>query len=235
MGQAADITARPGDLQVGSTLQHPVNDAAGVLLLAADTLITDKIIQQLILRRIEELHLHPSDAGSIVGQVHRAKHTESCSPSGVNSHFSKFENSGTPVKQKIVALGRVAYDHLQTARVTATFRNSSKLIGDLVQSLIDGASQDAEQLTTLATDYESEMVADTDNVLTTTADLAHDPRLTERSLRMSVLGIAMGIEMGFDEHNVRELGVCGLVHDWGMFHLPERLSAIMRASCQPVR
>lgn len=223
MGQAGSITAKPEDLQVGWTIQHPIIDAAGVLLLAADTLITDKIIEHLIQRQVDELHLHPSDAGAIVGQAHRAMQSKSCGASGVNSHSNNVANSGLPVKQKTVALGRVAYDHVQTARVTKTFKDSVALIGNLAQSLLDGARHDAEQLTTLVTSYEAEMTIDTDNVLTTTSDLAHDPLLTERCIRMSVLGMAMGIELGFDERNVRELGVCGLVHDWGMFHLPERL------------
>jgi len=219
IGQSGAITAKPADLQVGCTLQHPVYDAAGVLLLAPGTLIIDKIVEHLIQRRIGDLYFHPSDAGAIVGHVELAPQPKACFASVVDSHF---KNTGPPVRQKIVALGRVAYDHVQTARVTKTFGNTVALTGELVQSLLDGARHDAQQLTTLATNYESELIIDTDNVLTTTADLAHDPRLAERCVRMSVLGMAMGIELGFDERNVRELGVCGLVHDWGMFQLPER-------------
>jgi HD-GYP domain-containing protein (c-di-GMP phosphodiesterase class II) len=223
IGQPATITAKPADLQVGCTLQHPVYDVAGVLLLAPGTLIIDKIIEHLIQRRIGDLFFHPSDAGAIIAHVELAPQPEACFASVVDPHFKNFENTGSPVRQKIVALGRVAYDHVQTARVTKTFENTVALIGDLAQSLLGGARHDAEQLTTLATSYETEMTVDTDNVLTTTSDLAHDPQLAERCVRMSVLGMAMGIELGFDERKVRELGVCGLVHDWGMFQLPERL------------
>lgn len=226
MSQAETIAAKPSELRTGSTIQHPIHDAHGILLLAAGTLITDKIIQHLISRQIHELHLHPADAGSVRQQESAPERTQPRLSSAVNQLSQTIaqvvKNTGPPVKEHVAVLGCTPYDHGQTVRLTDTFRSTTAAITALAQDLLDGANHDAGQLARLATTYVAEMVTDTDNVLTTTAALADDPLLAERCVRMAVLSMAMGIELGFDQRHVRELGVCGLVHDWGVFQLPER-------------
>jgi HD-GYP domain-containing protein (c-di-GMP phosphodiesterase class II) len=44
--------------------------------------------------------------------------------------------------------------------------------------------------------------------------------LAARSLESSLLAMAIGIEMGLDAENISNLGVAGLVHDWGMMQVP---------------
>jgi HD-GYP domain-containing protein (c-di-GMP phosphodiesterase class II) len=40
---------------------------------------------------------------------------------------------------------------------------------------------------------------------------------------MSVLAMAIAMEMGWDEPQVREVGECGLMHDWGLHRLKEEI------------
>ncbi len=40
---------------------------------------------------------------------------------------------------------------------------------------------------------------------------------------MSTLEMAIGVEMGLDATNVRHLSFAGLIHDWGMLRVPEKI------------
>jgi HD-GYP domain-containing protein (c-di-GMP phosphodiesterase class II) len=42
---------------------------------------------------------------------------------------------------------------------------------------------------------------------------------------MSVLAMAIALEMGWDEQAVREVGECGLIHDWGLYRLNDEISS----------
>jgi hypothetical protein len=44
--------------------------------------------------------------------------------------------------------------------------------------------------------------------------------LAEQSLHTSLLAMALAIEMGMGESEIRTIGLCGLLHDWGMTQVP---------------
>ena len=93
----------------------------------------------------------------------------------------------------------------------------------MIRHAIAGLNQDTRAITTVARRATTELVRDSDQAYAASAEVSEKPNPTERSIRTSVLAMAIAIEMGWDEKLVREVGECGLVHDWGMHRLPEEL------------
>jgi HD-GYP domain-containing protein (c-di-GMP phosphodiesterase class II) len=74
-----------------------------------------------------------------------------------------------------------------------------------------------------------QFVGDADCTLAALLARPGDSSLPEHASKMSLLGMAMAIEMGFDRENVRTIGIAGLISDLGMLDVdPEILSAQRR-------
>ncbi len=137
-------------------------------------------------------------------------------------------NAGPPLSQRQVAHGTKPYDAKQRARLAQHFSVTSQLIDKIAHQGVAGAHQtvtgkDDRLLKMAAENYVVEIIKDTDSVLASSIELAPNPALAEQGVRLALLGMAMAVEMDWDENNVREVGLCGLVHEFGMFRLDQRL------------
>ena len=81
----------------------------------------------------------------------------------------------------------------------------------------------ADQLAVTATEYVGELTEDADQVVAQSARNGQERNISDRSVRLAILSMAVAMEMAFDHRQVREVGLSGLVHDWGMYRLPERM------------
>ncbi|MGI9430082.1 MAG: HD-GYP domain-containing protein, partial [Bythopirellula sp.] len=240
-------------LPVGSRLSHPINDGEDRLLLAAGVLLTKRIKERLIARGIHEVLLHPDDAAAILGQSKTADPVEEepkvakkkatprprakrdsllaetvaqirMQASALASSVStQIQSTGAPLSERQVRRGTLPYDAKQRERLTEQFSVTSQLIDNIAHQALSGQVQDDRPLKVAAQNYIAELTDDTDNVLASSFELAPNPAITERGVRLALLGMAMAIEMDWDEINVREVGHCGLVHDMGMFRYDEKL------------
>ena len=242
MSPQAAVCVSTSDLRVGSTIRHPLHDSGATLLLAAGSVITDRIKRQLSKRHIDKVYLHSEDAAaaaacpasptivtrqSLAKRLSRSLSDRASVGSKVEALVSTIsfvvENTGPPIRQAITPHSRTAYDHRQRDRLIARFGAAASLVDKMVHNVLRGAQQNADQLATVAGDYITEMAEDTDQVVASTSLSSDGQKVNERSVRLAILGMAVAIEMGFDAKNVRQVGLCGLVHDWGIFRLPDRL------------
>ena len=132
-------------------------------------------------------------------------------------------NAGPPLSERQVSRGTSPYNAAQRKRLAQHFSVTSQLIEKIAHQATHGKVQDDRLLKMTAENYVSEIVEDTDSVLASAIELAPNPAIAEQGVRLALLGMAMAIEMEWDETNVREVGLCGLVHEFGMFRLDERL------------
>ena len=79
---------------------------------------------------------------------------------------------------------------------------------------------DGEQVVDVTSEYLKHLTDDTDCVLSCSETPLPDDELAHHCLRMSILGMALGVEMGLNVENVSRVGVTGLLHDWGMLRVP---------------
>ena len=64
---------------------------------------------------------------------------------------------------------------------------------------------------------------DTDSVLSVTSEATQEKSIALHCSLQAILGMAIGIEMGLNEQNVKTIGLCGLLHDWGMLRVPTHI------------
>ncbi|NJS35853.1 MAG: HD domain-containing protein [Brachymonas sp.] len=104
-----------------------------------------------------------------------------------------------------------------------TVRHHQELMDTMIRHAIAGLSQDTRAVRAVANGATAELVQDPDQTIATSTEVSRNPEITERAVRISVLAMAIAMEMGWDEELIREVGECGLVHDWGMFRLSEEI------------
>ena len=238
-------------LRSGSRLSHSILDKDDVLLLAAGTEITETIKKRLLARNIYNVYLHPQDAERMLAvppkagpQALRPVAKDSISVASptvmpttsievLNTQIASLtaktslivENLGPPLKTRQRRVASEPYDPQQRARLVKQFATTKKLMDTMIRHAIAGLSQDRRAVRAVANGATAELVQDPDQTISTSAEVSRNPEITERAVRISVLAMAIAMEMGWDEDLVREVGECGLVHDWGMFRLSEEIRA----------
>lgn len=227
------VRVRTDQIPVWSTLEHPLCDEQGHQLLAAGASFTAAIRDRLLQRGTQQVCLELEDAIAL-GLANR--HREPDPVSGVqleeirkkldalaSSASLLVENSGPPLSQRVVARGSTPYDFQQRQRLASCFSATQELLDNAVQQALAGMLNDTRPLEAATSQYIDELVEDTDSVITSSIELAHSPQVTERGIRVAVLSMAIAIDCGYDEANSQEVGLCGLMHDWGTFQLAEKI------------
>ncbi len=219
------------ELLIGSTLQFPLYDAAGVLLLAEGTTISTTVKEKLGLRDFNNVQIHAEDVKNVTldtsfvkdrKQVsisqELAKQFDSMFSDGANS----LKNDGPAVQDQMVFNGRKAYDTEKREELLKQHKTTSDSLDNMMRDAVHGKVQSGKQITQLVANYLTDMSEDSENVLTTAME-ADNRGLSEQSLQTSLLAMTIGVEMRLNAENVRVLGLCGLVHDWGMTRVPKEI------------
>ncbi len=250
MSMSDSVRVKTEQLPVGSKLSHPINDNDERLLLAAGSPITAAIKERLIRRGIYDVWLHPDDAASVFGKGSRAsKPTKRALPRKSRpaappppstpatraaeisakvdalaaSASLRINNAGPPLRDRATAHGCSLYGAKQSDRLAQQFTATKELLDEMVQQALSGAARDMQPLSSTTAKYTTELTSDADCAISSSVKQAPNPDFTERGVRLAILGMALAIELGWDEPNTRSVGLCGLVHDWGMFRLAKKL------------
>lgn len=235
---AEPVSVGIDELIVGRPLRSPVYDEHGVLLLAEGQLITGEFKQKLKAHKVDTVRLSADDAQrvtlrqveapaaplSVTIDSELAKKIDAVIDCGLVSVVNK----GPAVKSSIVYLGRKAYDKQQRRELISQHDKNSDALGKLMTEALHGNCLDGTCVSMMAAEYLKQMTTDVDNTLTSTSDLLKDESIIARSVEVSLLAMALGVEMGLDAGNIRDLGMIGLVHDWGMMKVPEEIRKLPR-------
>jgi HD-GYP domain-containing protein (c-di-GMP phosphodiesterase class II) len=242
------IRVRSELLPDGISLWQPVRDEKDRVLLKAGIPVTAELKQSLIAQGIEWVMLHPDDALQVmgVGEDAATNKIQSSSPAKPRKRTPQrvlppedkiiarteslaktvslsVDNPGQPLHESVDSKGTTPYDKRQHQRLSEQFSTAKGLLDSLIDEVLAGTARDSQALDSVAAGYVQELTDDTDLVIYSSAELAPSPKLTERAIRTSILAMAVAIEMDYGEEHVREVGLCGLIQDWGMFYLPERM------------
>jgi HD-GYP domain-containing protein (c-di-GMP phosphodiesterase class II) len=260
MSSLDSVKVRIEHLRSGSRIGHSIVDQDNVLLLTAGTDITDPIKKCLLDRGITMVFLHPEDAARMFSTNTRRPHplllptlkvpaspiaADPNPPSieELSDQIAKFgarvslsvKSFGPPLKARLTRATTKPYSPQQRERLVKQFATTKKLMDTMIRHAIAGLWQDSRAVLTVAKSAVAELVNDTDQTITTSAEIPRNPEITERAVRMSVLAMAVGIELGWDEHQVREVGECGLLHDWGLHRLDETIRSQQAALSESER
>ncbi len=228
----ATVDFAASNLPVGSVVDHPIHDSNGVLLLSEKSTITPTLKELLKSRGIRFVRVDATDASRFAAWKKEAPRKLAGNINAlVEDGLDLLENMGPAVKRRRCLpnqpydaghLGQLEQRHAQVVE---------EVDGALHQAAGGDELVESEYVTAPADRYVSELCHDTDCVLASLTGV-DDVSITQKSLKVSTIAMAMAIEAGFDEHVVREIGVASLVHDWGMLMVPEDLRMARRRLSQ---
>lgn len=218
-------------LIVGRTLHFPIYDDDGLLLLAEGMAITPEFRDKLIERKLTSIRVHPEElanisytetkeqAAFIAGDEALAKRLDAI----IDSGFLTVVNSEPALIEQMTRHGTANYNlHKHLERVERN-RESSIFVDNLMRNALHGRNIDFSQVTRLTASYMAEMTGDMDSTIASMVDTVQQDEISDHCVKMSLLGMALGVEMLLDAPNIRNLGLAGLVHDWGMVNVPLEL------------
>lgn len=226
------------DLIIGRELQHPVYDVENRLLLSEGNVITKRFQELLTERKIKEVLIHRSDvqAATIASIVPSTTDDNTLGELLAERLDALVEmtclvvpNSGKPARDRFARHGATGYGIEQVERLHEQNQLARNLIDRMLHTSLQGGSVDGNEVSEMVATYLDHMSRDIDLVLSMAKDVAQDTALIGHMLKMSILGMAVAVEMGLDEKNVRLVGTCGLIHDWGMIKIPKELREAKRS------
>ncbi len=97
--EGPNVAFKVADLVVGRRLRHPIEDSAGLLLLAADSVITPRFKQLLLARGILEIMLSPIDVDGMSSTDSRQQH--------IGSGETSFDPTGIRRLEEMIDTGRL--------------------------------------------------------------------------------------------------------------------------------
>lgn len=235
---AASLAAvEVGALITGRTLRFPIYDDTGVLLLAEGQVITGKFKELLRSRSIDEVRVDSSEVDNIALSADVLDLSQTAAfdtevtkklDSIIESGALFVANNGPAVKDSVVLHGCKAYDTEQREKVMEEHRQVSAELDEMMLDALHGKKLQGNKLLNTTAMYLSSMTADIDNVLTAAQEVGRDATLSQHCMQTTLLAMAIGIEMQLDGENVKTLGLCGLLHDWGMVKIPEAIRKAAR-------
>jgi HD-GYP domain-containing protein (c-di-GMP phosphodiesterase class II) len=246
--EASTVSVPVERLLEGHQLREAVHDGRGVLLLAAGSTITSRFKELLRKRGDRAVSTAAVDAqvfaeartrdvvdgpASDPGYPPATRQLVAAIEQQVEGGGLLVKNTGPPLADRVRRRGRVRYDGPMVELHRFGQRAHAHTVGDLMGRVHGGSRVESHPLMTAAAETLDMLIEDADCAVATALNDLDRTSLSDHALRTSILAMAIGIETGFDDANVQLLGLCGLIHDWGMckvrpslLETPETLHAV---------
>ncbi|EMI52877.1 HD-GYP hydrolase domain containing protein [Rhodopirellula sallentina SM41] len=222
-----DMVMLPVDeLHVGAICRFPLEDDNGLLLLGAGTTITAELIQGLVDRDIEELAVSIEEVEALRRQDSlSSKPLQRRRPSKPSSKQDEGFRAGHPSKwpKGVPLKGNLVDRHHEPINQSRreVLRGHVKLARDEFEQIrleiSDRKLQTIAALNNLSAAFASAIVDDHDQTVADVVSADESMSLTDRSVKLSVLGMAVGTELELDGPTILEIGTTGLLHDIGLY------------------
>lgn len=240
------VSVRIEDLIEGRTINHAINDENGVLLLAAGSVITSRFKQLLRDRNMPEVEVNSQDAALVSLNAFSDSSLLGDSESGIFSNELTVKldkliesgsmfvaNTGPAVRDSMVVHGCKGYDQENRDNLFAQQQAFGESLDNMMRGALNGKTPKGSEIAGIAANYLTQLTADADCVISAAAEAGQDETLSQHCLQMSLLGMAIGTELNLDENNVRNIGLSGLVHDWGMTRVMNKITK-WRGNLSPI-
>lgn len=237
-------------------LGFPVYDKGGLLLLAQGAMLNVRIKELLQARGIASIHVHEADAQRLSGHVPHPAHRPAPSVptrqdpeipdaefrTALSDQLDSIFDGGTPQVRKggpavrdLVERGSTrVYSDDKLRELVCRNQQNIEQIQDLVHRVLGDKPVDGDLVENIVSQYVKEIISDFDCTLQSLLS-EYSSQLPVNPLDVSILAMAIGVEMGLCERNVRDLGIAGLVADWGLLRVPESIRNARRPLTQRER
>lgn len=226
------VEASAEELIVGRAVLRPIYDRHGTLLLSEGMTITPEFKRLLQERDLGRIKLHSEDVLRVTLRgVQPVGNDEHCLDDGLAARLDQVIDSGllfvvnsdSAVLDRMRALGCKDYDEAKQRELTQRNQETGILVDNLVKQALRGKQVDSSEVMRLTAQYLGDMIEDVDGVLASVLEAVKQRPIASNCVNVALLAMSIGIEMGLDATNVRNLGLAALVHDWGMARVPEEI------------
>ncbi|WP_188149665.1 HD-GYP domain-containing protein [Teredinibacter waterburyi] len=104
-----------------------------------------------------------------------------------------------------------------------TFRSARSLTKTLLDDVRLGGALDGEKARSMVNDCVQSVIRHPDALLWMTKIRNQQEYTAEHCLNVCILAIAFGRQLGLDEPELQNLGLCGMLHDVGKMRVPEEI------------
>ncbi|MCH7988933.1 MAG: HD domain-containing protein, partial [Planctomycetes bacterium] len=139
------------------------------------------------------------------------------------------ENNGPRFRDDVVVHQLDPYNLEGRQSFINLHRRSVEELEEMMNDASNGKRVDGTRLLDMAGSFLRFFFHDTDSVLSVTSEVTQEKSIALHCSQQAILGMAIGIEMGLNEQNVKTIGLCGLLHDWGMLRVPTHIREANRA------
>ena len=201
------------ELRVGVTCSHPVEGDHGVLLLGANTRITQQVIAGLRDRGITSIEVDPRDLAALRGTGSAKRKRTKARDRSAHELWTRTK----PVKSLLVDRHDEPLSPERTKTLDHAMKSAKKRLEALQESAQTQSIRSVAELGEISDGYARSIVDDHDQTVGIVGTNEPNDQLSERSVRLSTLGMAVAIEMGLDGVQMIEIGTAGLLHDIGLY------------------
>ncbi len=201
------------ELSVGTICSYPVAGDHGVLLLGANTRITQQVISGLRDRGIRSIEVDPRDLAALRGTSGKSRKATSNRARMPVGQWIQLK----PVKEILVDRYDEGLSEQRAKRLGAAMKQAKKRMDELKEKVSTTRIRSVSQLVEVSDGYARAIVDDHDQTVGAVGVTDSQFDADERSVRMSALGMAVAIELGMDGPQMLEVGVAGLLHDIGLY------------------
>tara|TARA_R110002111_G_scaffold262504_1_gene338927 strand:- start:99448 stop:100809 length:1362 start_codon:yes stop_codon:yes gene_type:complete len=236
------VSIRVEDLMVGRKINNPIYDTNGVLLLAAGSVVNSRFKQLLRDRNMPNVEIHSQDAATVslsaafsgdaaleAGQGIFSTELTQRLDKLIESGSMFVANTGPAVRDSMVIHGCKGYNQEHRDKLFTQQQEYGESLDGMMRGALNGETPKGADIAGMAASYLTQLTADADSVISAAAEAGKDESLSQHCLQMSLLGMAIGTELNLDENNVRNIGLCGLVHDWGMVKVQDKIGKWRRS------
>jgi HD-GYP domain-containing protein (c-di-GMP phosphodiesterase class II) len=233
LGTASDIEVSTSALVPGKNLRFPIYDKTGLLLVARGAVITPRFKELLVLRRMQKFVVSRTDDQS--GSAHVSGPAIRAEAMDINSDAIRkldgliesgqfgLEHAGEEFKSRLQVHDCEAFDEDLRNELVNQHAETCSILDQMICAAAQGDTLDAEDIATVVSTYLSRLAQDSDCLHCVMAYCLKFASLAQHCLQSALLAMALAIELRMDESTVRRIGMCGLLHDWGMTYVPEHI------------
>jgi HD-GYP domain-containing protein (c-di-GMP phosphodiesterase class II) len=231
---APTVSMRIDNLLTGHRLTHPIHSQDGLLLIAADVVLTAELRDNLLARGLHEVLVGEEDAQQITGSLPVAESGPSeWDQAALDARAEEFVrqnhlhvgNHGPAVAAKVRQMGTCPYSPKHQAATVKNCHQGMSSVSSFMTDVAKGVHPNVNDVTGASIDL---LTADFAGMLATTFNASKQPTLMAHSIKMANLAMALAIEMHLDENNVHTIGIAAMLADLGMIYVPERLLRLQR-------
>ena len=196
------------EIKLGTTCTHPISGEDGILLLGANTRITEQVLNGLRERNIHVLEIDPRDLRSSKPAPRKRKKKPKSSE-GVWGH-------AVPLKSMLVDHSGEGANLEHAKKVKLCYELSKQRFEVLQHRILDHNLKSVVGIKDLTMDYAREMVQDHDQTIGVVGQLENDHPWATRSTRLAITAMAMAIDLHLDGPQSVEVGLTGMLQSAGM-------------------